>query len=593
MSTEKLEKLVNQDRPTPATPIVDGQTLLAEHASASPPIMMSRVPNSSPFPGLSSMASGLKSLSSSLGRSLNVGRALSPSGLRDPVHVDQLGRLSFPSSGSDTDDFDNDNDAEDDNAFVLDCATPDHQVASRMHHSTFTLVETTSPPTSSSSADFLPRVQAASSSSSDVHTRRGMSQSSSSSSDSSSSHSSSSSNSSRSGKSSSSDGDTPEQLEPRGAVATTLTGDTPELQTLRVMRFVETPVGEEYLRSLPTRPPNLAPKNEEEEAKHRREYLEILRQQKEKIEKAAAEQRQREEELAYLRNEWRRVHSMGSSTWTASALRASPTIEKLIWQGVPANWRPLVWDVLVGNMLHISEEQFNECAEAGHRREVKGVSGSEARQQILLDLPRTFPQLKIFTPDGPLNHDLLEILEAFRIIRPDIGYVQGMSYVGGMLLMNMEKFLAFRCLTHILARPFFVALYRMEMLALNKCFSALEMIVANRMPYLATHFRTIDLQYQSFALDWFTTIFSRSFPFDTAALVWDLYMYFSTPILFCTAFAILRILRRSLLSRELDGCFRILNRLHVKWDAKELLHEIHSVILTDAEIALIRSIGSS
>jgi len=42
---------------------------------------------------------------------------------------------------------------------------------------------------------------------------------------------------------------------------------------------------------------------------------------------------------------------------------------------------------------------------------------------IDLDIERTFPYLGIFKHNSPLSEDLREILRAFVVSRPDIGYV--------------------------------------------------------------------------------------------------------------------------------------------------------------------------
>jgi hypothetical protein len=57
---------------------------------------------------------------------------------------------------------------------------------------------------------------------------------------------------------------------------------------------------------------------------------------------------------------------------------------------------------------------------------------------IHTDLPRTFPWLNLFGPpdspsEGPLHAHVRDVLEAFVCVRPDMGYVQGMSYLAAMI----------------------------------------------------------------------------------------------------------------------------------------------------------------
>ena len=68
----------------------------------------------------------------------------------------------------------------------------------------------------------------------------------------------------------------------------------------------------------------------------------------------------------------------------------------------------------------------------------------QARERSILiidtDIPRTFPKLGgIFQEEGIYHERLKRILEAFTMYRPDIGYVQGMSYVAATLLLYMDN----------------------------------------------------------------------------------------------------------------------------------------------------------
>ena len=52
---------------------------------------------------------------------------------------------------------------------------------------------------------------------------------------------------------------------------------------------------------------------------------------------------------------------------------------------------------------------------------------------------------------GPFYQQLWDILETYSIFRPEIGYVQGMSFLAAMFLLYMDEFTSFRCL----GTPFF------------------------------------------------------------------------------------------------------------------------------------------
>ena len=68
----------------------------------------------------------------------------------------------------------------------------------------------------------------------------------------------------------------------------------------------------------------------------------------------------------------------------------------------------------------------------------------------------------MFRNNSPLSNELREILRAFVVSRPDIGYVQGLSYIAGTLLLQMDKFQSFVCLMNITLNPNILPFYRLE-----------------------------------------------------------------------------------------------------------------------------------
>lgn len=95
------------------------------------------------------------------------------------------------------------------------------------------------------------------------------------------------------------------------------------------------------------------------------------------------------------------------------------------------------------------------------RFNIKIVGKEHTIKYIQLDIQRTFHYLGMFKDNNSqMSKDLEEILEAFVVSRPDIGYVQGLSYIGGMLLLYLDKFQSFVALMNIVLNPNLVSFYR-------------------------------------------------------------------------------------------------------------------------------------
>ena len=88
--------------------------------------------------------------------------------------------------------------------------------------------------------------------------------------------------------------------------------------------------------------------------------------------------------------------------------------------------------------------------------------GLEASAHLIsTDVGRTFAHTGLFDAQGPLADELRAVLEAHCYYRPDIGYVQGMSFLAGMLLMHSrDDYAAFLCLANLLSRPLFQSFFR-------------------------------------------------------------------------------------------------------------------------------------
>ena len=82
----------------------------------------------------------------------------------------------------------------------------------------------------------------------------------------------------------------------------------------------------------------------------------------------------------------------------------------------------------------------------------------------MVDLPRTFPALRFFGGGEPFYNQLREVLEVFVCYRPDLGYIQGMSYLAAMLCLYTpdDTYLAFQTLANLLVSQHLFVFYRVD-----------------------------------------------------------------------------------------------------------------------------------
>ena len=249
--------------------------------------------------------------------------------------------------------------------------------------------------------------------------------------------------------------------------------------------------------------------------------------------------------------------------------------------------RSSAWQWIIGNELHITEELF--VIMSGRAQEVKefrrrrsrdiadttaanisqtqddnrdngdtngaelfdrvsamaiGVGNKEdSIELITIDVKRTFPELMFFHRDGPLAEPLYTILETYACYRPDVGYVQGMSYLAAMLLLNMhDTFTAFVGLCNLLNQDMYFKFFTMNAEQMSIHMDVFDTVFKHQLPQLHAHFAALDIRAEMYLYEWLLTIYSRSLPLDTTHRIWDNFLVNGHSFLFRTALGLLKLL---------------------------------------------------
>lgn len=116
------------------------------------------------------------------------------------------------------------------------------------------------------------------------------------------------------------------------------------------------------------------------------------------------------------------------------------------------------------------------------------------------------------------------ILQTYACYRPDVGYVQGMSYLAGMLVYYLDEFSAFRCLANILGRRLSFDFYQLKEDPIAQFTSTFSFFFQLNLPELHRHFNEESVGADIFLLDWTMTLFSKTFSVDIAARLWDVFL---------------------------------------------------------------------
>ena len=114
-------------------------------------------------------------------------------------------------------------------------------------------------------------------------------------------------------------------------------------------------------------------------------------------------------------------------------------IENAFLDGIPQELRKHVWKLILPNTLKVNEklykvlcERSKVCMEFADR----DTAFKKSLKVIDEDIHRTYADTGLFRVGNKFHDPLKNILMAYSLFRPDLGYVQGMSYVAASLLLH-------------------------------------------------------------------------------------------------------------------------------------------------------------
>ncbi|KAG2388075.1 hypothetical protein C9374_000925 [Naegleria lovaniensis] len=289
--------------------------------------------------------------------------------------------------------------------------------------------------------------------------------------------------------------------------------------------------------------------------------------------------------------------------------------------GIPSPLRSKIWPMSVGNELQITPELY---AILKDKRNIPTnfEKQSSSIDLIQVDLSRTFPALQFFQyPDGPYYQPFKTILECYSKFRPDIGYVQGMSYIVATLLLYMDEYDAFVCFCNLLHRSkcnsnplamslvgtpagaaatsattssssassivssllfgpkkrtaaftanyhtlyssnHFIPFFSMNTDYIDKHVKFVRILLReHHMPLYKHMVEELKIEFSVFIIDWFMTLFSKSLPLDVVARIWDGYLVHGRLYLYSCTIGILIYYQQELLHADYERIMYFLTHL--------------------------------
>ena len=234
-------------------------------------------------------------------------------------------------------------------------------------------------------------------------------------------------------------------------------------------------------------------------------------------------------------------------------------------KGVPDCLRQKVWYDISG------AEEIKAKYPQGHYQYLVSLPGKEdVEEQITKDLCRTFPTHILFQKLEGQN-SLFRVLKAYSLFDPEVGYMQGMSFITAILLTYLNEEQAFWVLVSAIQRDDIRELYLPGMAGAHVVHYQVEELLKTFLPQLHSHFTSLHLTPILFCPTWFLTLCTHPFSVQSVVRIMDCFLSEGSKILFRITLSVLKIAQNRILQSDLPQTLALLKTLPSEIPTEKLI----------------------
>ncbi|KAJ0411616.1 hypothetical protein ATCC90586_004085 [Pythium insidiosum] len=254
---------------------------------------------------------------------------------------------------------------------------------------------------------------------------------------------------------------------------------------------------------------------------------------------------------------WVKMIGKQLEDWEVCQLKNARKLKSRIRKGIPEALRGRVWCHLAGSTQMLQNNP-------GAYRDFLSVARVPCEETIARDIGRTFPKHYLFHDRTSLGQcSLMNVLKAYSLHDPDVGYCQGMGFLSAMFLSYMPEEQSFwhlvACLNH--KRYDMAGLYRPRMPKVPETIFIFERLLRQLMPQLAAHLDNEGMHPTMYLTQWFVTLFTYNFPFEFVTRVWDVFLNEGWKVIFRVALALMKLSQKALLACKFEGIMEFFREL--------------------------------
>ena len=136
-----------------------------------------------------------------------------------------------------------------------------------------------------------------------------------------------------------------------------------------------------------------------------------------------------------------------------------------------------------------------------------------------------------------------------------------MSYIAGMLLLVMDKFKAFVCMTSLVSSWMMLPFFRGDNDQITRRIQIFKQIFHHNLPELCEQFESEGIFPQQYLIEWVMTLFVKSLDIPVASRLWDLIILEGDLMVMKISVALLKFIEKDVNECSMDTILIAIKRL--------------------------------
>jgi hypothetical protein len=290
--------------------------------------------------------------------------------------------------------------------------------------------------------------------------------------------------------------------------------------------------------------------------------------------------------------------------WRTWNVRMTKRLRKRVRKGIPDALRGRVW-------MQIAEADALKTEHPGLYASLLTRQPKRADIScIMLDLPRTMPTHYLFSVNDnsssplspasslvadadlpPGQRTLKNVLSAYAVYDPAVGYCQGMAFCASLLLSYMPEEDAFFMLHVLMRSPRYAlaGMYSPGLPLFAEVMHVFSSLARLHMPHLIAHMEELGIDHSMYASQWFMTLFTYNLPFDIVTRVWDMFLFEGWKAVYRIALALLKLNQAEMLTLDFDGVVDRLKSVALLTPPQEIINVALKIRITRRQIERMHS----